>query len=92
MHRYRRVPYEPIFKFGVKVNHIAKHISEEELYNIFSQFGKCTIAVHDAADEKYAFVNYFSDQDAHDAVYKMNGCILQGKQISVKLQTAYSIP
>lgn len=52
----------------------------------------CTIAVHDAADEKYAFVNYFSHQDAHTAVYKMNGCILQGKRVSVKLQTAYSIP
>ena len=35
----------------------------------------CTIAVHDAADEKYAFVNYFSHQDAHTAVYKMNGCM-----------------
>ena len=80
----RSVPYYRPQTFAIKINHLSKGITEEELRGNFEQFGSLqSIHVRNGGDEDYAFLNYHDERSAQRAVSEMNGCKMRGKRLSV---------
>lgn len=71
----------------MKVNHLAKSLTEGWLSSTFSSFGDIeSLVLRESNTENYAFINFCSLSSAQKAVSKMNGCVVGGLQLQVKLQ------
>lgn len=75
----------------VFVYNIGEYISEQELYNLFSQFGglKKIDIVRDANThlcKGYAFLNFESYQAAESAIFTMDGMFYRGRQLQVRFK------
>lgn len=71
----------------MKVNHLAKSLTEGWLSSTFSSFGDIeSLVLRESNTENYAFINFCSLSSAQKAVSKTNGCVVGGLQLQVKLQ------
>ena len=71
----------------MKVNHLAKSLPERWLRSTFSSFGEIeSLVLRESNAENYAFINFYSLSSAQKAVSKMNGNVVGGFQLQVKLQ------
>ena len=71
----------------MKVNHLAKSLTERWLRSTFSSFGEIeSLVLRESNTENYAFINFYSLLSAQKAVSKMNGNVVGGFQLQVKLQ------
>ena len=76
---------------GIKVNHLAKSVTEQWLRSAFINFGTIKgMYLQEGQTENNAFINYDSFEDATKAVEGMNGQNVDGVEIQVKLQDATS--
>ena len=95
-HSSRSRPYRPTrpqtvkrsFSFTVKVNHIPLSVKEHQLDSLFGEYGSCEAHLrHEyGQNERYAFVNYCSQEAARTAARELNGTMLNGGRLTVKLQ------
>ena len=71
----------------MKVNHLAKSLTEGWLRSTFSSFGEIeSLVLRESNTTNYAFINFYSLSSAQKAVSKMNGYVVGGFQLQVKLQ------
>ena len=72
----------------MKVNHIKKSLSEKWLRSTFSNFGDIeSLVLREGSDAgNYAFINYYSESAAKEAVHEVNGSEVDGVRLQVKLQ------
>ena len=74
---------------GIVVNHLAKSVTERWLRSAFSSYGEIkSMYLQEGQTENCAFINFNSFEDAATAVKGMNGQIVDGLDIQVKLQEA----
>ena len=73
--------------YTAKVNHLPTLVSQDELTRQFAQHGHVSsVEIKLGAGENYAFVNYLSEDDARGACDAMDGQVVGGGTISVKMQ------
>lgn len=72
---------------NIFVKNLEKSITSGDLYNTFGQFGpitSCKIATDNAGNSKgYGFVQYEKQEDADEAITKVNGMLMADRQVFV---------
>ena len=81
---YWRPPRTYTCTFSIKINHLPKEITDEDLRGHFQHFGLIeSIHIRNGGDENYAFLNYLHEDSAQRAAVEMNGRTIKGKRLSV---------
>lgn len=71
---------------NVFIKNMDKTIDNKALYDTFSQFGNilsCKVAMDGAESKGYGFIHFETEEAATTAIEKVNGKVMEGKQVYV---------
>lgn len=71
---------------NVFIKNLHENIGNASLHDTFIKFGNilsCKVATHDGKSKGYGFVHFETEESANEAIEKVNGMLIEGKQVYV---------
>ena len=66
------------------LQNLHENIGNASLHDTFIKFGNilsCKVATHDGKSKGYGFVHFETEESANEAIEKVNGMLIEGKQV-----------
>lgn len=87
---YRRIPPNTESMVSLKVDNLTYRTTPEMLKRVFEKYGDVGDVYiprdpHTQDSRGFAFVRYFDERDADDAIDRLNGSLLDGRELRVQL-------
>jgi len=87
---YRRIPPNTEGMVSLKVDNLTYRTTPETLKRVFEKYGDVGDVYiprdpYTQDSRGFAFVRYFDERDADDAIERLNGALLDGRELRVQL-------